>query len=89
VTNDRAADARRPVVTVSTVTKPDASAAGFWFYVEESQVLVSADDPDRTVATLSPGNWYQAHSEQSGWVWACDEHGTEGWIATTAIRRYE
>jgi molecular chaperone DnaK len=79
---------RRPAVTVSTISERDTSA-GFWFYVDEPQVLVAADDPERTVATLAPGTWYQAHSEQSGWVWACDEHGTEGWVTAGAIRRYE
>jgi molecular chaperone DnaK (HSP70) len=88
VAGDGDPGSRRPVVTVSTVTAVDGSS-GFWFYVEEPQALVSADDPGRTVATLAPGTWYQAHSEQSGWVWACDEQGTEGWVAAAAVRRYE
>jgi molecular chaperone DnaK (HSP70) len=78
---------RRPAVTVSTVAA-DEPMTGFWFYVEEPCDLVAADDPGRVVATLAPGTWYQAHSEQSGWVWACDDRGTEGWVAADAVRRY-
>jgi molecular chaperone DnaK (HSP70) len=81
------ADGRR-AVTVSTVSVSDGSPTGFWFYVEEPEGLVSANDPGQVVATLQPGTWYQAHSEQSGWVWACDDQGTEGWVPADAVRRY-
>jgi molecular chaperone DnaK len=80
--------ARRPAVTVSTVAQADPPAEGFWFYVEEPQYLLAADDSSRTVATLVPGTWYQAHSEQSGWVWACDDQGIQGWVAADGVRRY-
>lgn len=79
--------APRSAVTVSTVMEAEPPAGGFWFYVEESQYLVSGEDPSRSVATLRPGIWYQAHSEQAGWVWACDDHGTEGWVSAAAVHR--
>jgi molecular chaperone DnaK len=79
---------RRPAVSVSTVVMTEPPLEGFWFYVEESQLLIAADDSTRFVGTLSPGIWYQAHSEQSGWVWACDDRGIEGWVPSDVVRRY-
>ena len=36
-----------------------------------------------------PGTWYQAFTEQDGWIWAADDRGVEGWIAADVVRRYE
>ena len=35
-------------MNVSTVAQAEPAVDGFWFYVEEPQFLVSADDPNRS-----------------------------------------
>jgi serine/threonine protein kinase len=82
------ADGRRSAETV-VVAPPDDVAAGFWFYVDDPEPLVSPHDHSRTVGELQPGQWYVAGEQSGDWVYVADEHGTEGWIPTSAVRRYD
>jgi molecular chaperone DnaK (HSP70) len=90
--------ARRPAedtVVVESEETDEASAQaepddyGYWFYVDEAQWLVSPYDYSRTVGVLQPGQWYLAGEQHAGWVYAADEHGREGWVPCTGVRRYE
>jgi hypothetical protein len=90
--------ARRPAESTVVVESDETDAAsalagpddyGYWFYVEEPQWLVSPYDYSRTVGVLQPGQWYLAGEEHAGWVYAADEHGREGWVPCTGVRRYE
>jgi molecular chaperone DnaK (HSP70) len=91
--------ARRPIEDAVVVASEETDGAaahagpaedyGYWFYVEEPQFLVSPYDYSRTVGMLQPGQWYLAGEQHSGWVYVADEHGREGWVPCSGVRRYE
>ena len=66
---------------------PEPGNVAFWFWVETPQVIVSGDAERTPVATLQPGNWYQALDQQGEWVEASDGQGRSGWLGANVIRR--
>jgi molecular chaperone DnaK len=80
------------VVTTEEPEEPAAESdtyAGFWFYVEEPQSLLSPYDYVEIVGVLEPGRWYLAGEQHGEWVYAADEHGAGGWLPAYAVRAYE
>jgi molecular chaperone DnaK (HSP70) len=80
------------VITTEEAEEPAAEAdayAGFWFYVEERQSLLSPFDYVQVVGVIEPGRWYLAGEQHGEWVYAADEHGAEGWLPAYAVRAYE
>jgi hypothetical protein len=80
--------ARRSAETV-VVAPPEPVPAGFWFYVDDVEPLVSPHDHSLTVGVLHPGQWYIAGEQSGEWVYVADERGTEGWVPASAVRRYD
>ena len=90
--------ARQPIEDAVVVDSEEVDGAahtgpaedyGYWFYVDEPQLLVSPYDHSRTVGMLRPGLWYLAGEQHAGWVYVADEHGREGWVPCDGVRRYE
>jgi hypothetical protein len=62
-------------------------AGPYWCYVMAPTDVFDLTDHTKTIAAMSPGNWYLAKRTLGGWVHVVVADGAEGWVAEGAINR--